>query len=64
MSAITVDMTEQAIVDGGVPVAAVDEKVIQQDIEHHSNMEKMEPCLIRTETHRRVLATVTQARRR
>ena len=31
LSAITIDMAEQAIVDGGVPVAVVDEKVIQQD---------------------------------
>ena len=63
MSAIRVDTVEQAIVDGGVPMAAVDEKVIQQGTEHHSNMEKMELCFVRAETHHRVLATEKRARR-
>ena len=44
LSTIRADTMEQAIVDGGVPVAVVDEKVIQQDIEHHGNIEKMELC--------------------
>ena len=44
LSVIKADTTEQAIVDGGVLVAAVDEKVIQQDTEHHGNTEKMELC--------------------
>jgi len=41
-SAIRADTMEQAVVDGGVLVATVDEKVIQQDIEHHGNMVKLE----------------------
>ena len=63
MSAIKVGTMEQAVVDGGVPVAVVDEKVIQQDIEHHSYMVKMELCFARAEMHRRVLATEKRARR-
>ena len=63
-SAIRADTTEQAIVDGGVPVAIVDEKVIQQDTEHHGNMVKLELCLARAETYHRVLATVKRTRRR
>ena len=59
LSAVRVDTTEQAVVDCGVPVAVVDEKVIQQDIEHHGNTDKMELCFAKAETHRRVLATVT-----
>ena len=62
MSAIKADTAEQAVVDGGVPVATVDEKVIQQDIEHHGNMKKMEVHFARAETHRRVLATEKRAR--
>ena len=62
MSAIEADTVEQAVVDGGVPVAAVDEKVIQQDTEHHGNTEKMELRFARAETHRRVLATVKRTR--
>ena len=42
LSAIKVDTAEQAVIDSGVPVAAVDEKVIQLDIEHHSNTVKLE----------------------
>ena len=38
LSSMTADTAEQAVVDDGVPVAAVDEKVIQQDLEHHGNM--------------------------
>ena len=64
MSAIEADTVEQAVVDGGVPVAVVDEKVIQQDTEHHDNMEKMELRFARAETHRRALATMKRARRR
>ena len=62
MSAIRADTVEQAVVDGGVPVAAVDEKVIQQDTEHHGNTEKMELRFTRAETHHRVLATEKRAR--
>ena len=62
LSAIKADTAEQAIVDGDVPVATVDEKVIQQDTEHHGNMEKLELRLARTETHCRVLATEKRAR--
>ena len=62
-SVIRVDTAEQAVVDGAVPMTAVDEKVIQQDTEHHDNMEKRKVGLARTGTHRRALATVTQARR-
>ena len=64
LSSIQADTAEQAVVDSGVPVAAVDEKVIQKDIEHHGNMEKMELCFARVETHHRVLATVKRSRRR
>ena len=63
MSAVRVDTTEQAVVDCGVPVAVVDEKVIQQDIEHHGNMVKLELRLARAEMHRRVLAIEKRARR-
>ena len=62
-SAIRADTAEQADVDGGVPVAAVGEKVIQQDTEHHGNTVKLELRRARVKTHRRVLATVTRVRR-
>ena len=62
LSSIQADTAEQAVVDGGVPMAVVDEKVIQQDTKHHGNTEKMELCFARAETHRRVLATVKRAR--
>ena len=64
LSAIKADTVEQVVVDGGVPVAVVDEKVIQQDTEHHGNTENTELRFARTETHRRVLATVKRGRRR
>ena len=62
LSSITADTTAQAIVDGGVSVAVVDEKVIQQDTKHHGNIVKLEVWLARAETHRRELATVKRAR--
>ena len=54
LSAIKVDTAEEAVIDGGVPAAVVDEKVIQQDTEHHGNTVKLELCLARTDMHRRV----------
>ena len=64
LSAIKAVTAKQAIVDGGVSVAVVDENVIQQVTEHHGNTEEMELRLARVETHRRVLAMERQARRR
>ena len=41
----------------------MDERINQHDIEHHGNMEKLELCLARAETDRRVLATERRAQR-
>jgi hypothetical protein len=48
-SASGADMTEQAVVDGDVPVAEVDEMIKQRGTKHHSNMEKMEQHFARIE---------------
>ena len=52
------DMAKQAVVDGDVPVAAVDEMIKQRGTKHHGNMEKMEQHFARTEAHHRAPATV------
>ena len=57
-SASRADTAEQAVVDGGVPVAAVDEMIKQQGTKHHGNMEKMEQHFARAEANRRAPATV------
>ena len=57
-SAIRADMAEQADVDGGVPVAAVDKMIKQQGTKHHDNKVKMEQHFARTDANRRAPATV------
>ena len=62
-SAIRADTTEQTVVDGGVPVAAVDEMIKQQVTKHHGNKVKLEQHLARTETNRRATATAKRDHR-
>ena len=62
-SASRADTAEQAVVDGGVPVAAVDEMIKQQGTKHHGNMEKIEEHLARVEANRGVPATVKRDHR-
>ena len=50
-------------VDGGVPLAAVDEMIKQQGTKHYGNMEKMEQHIARTEANRRAPATVKRDHR-
>ena len=62
-SASRADTAEQAVVDDGVPVAAVDEMIKQQGTKHHGNMEKMEQHFARAEANRRATATVKRDHR-
>ena len=57
-SAIRADTTEQAVVDGDVPMAAVDEMIKQLGTKHHSNKVKLEQHFARTDANRRAPATV------
>ena len=62
-SASRADTAEQAVVDDGVPVAAVDEMIKQQGTKHHGNMEKMEQHFARAEAHCRAPTTVKRDHR-
>ena len=62
-SASRADTAEQAVVDDGVPVAAVDEMIKQQGTKHHDNKVKLEQHFARTEANRRALAMVKQVHR-
>jgi len=62
-STITTATAEQAVVDGGVSVAAVDEMIKQQGTKHHRNTVKLEQHFARTKAHHRALATTALTRR-
>ena len=57
-STSTAATTEQAVVDGGVPVTVKDKQSNQAVIEHHGNLVKLEPGFARAEAHRRATTTV------
>ena len=62
-SAIRADTAEQAVVDGGVPVAVMDKMIKQQGTKHHSNMEKMEQHFARRKANHRATAMVKRDHR-
>ena len=62
-SASKADTAGQVVVDGGVPMAVVDEMIKQQGTKHHGNMEKMEQHFARAEANRRAPATVKRGHR-
>ena len=52
------------VIDGSVPVTAVDKMVNQPSTKHHSIMTKLKQDFSRSEAHRRATATVKRTRRR
>ena len=56
-------MVEQNVVDGGVPVTAVDKTIKQQGIKHHDIETKLKQGFARSEADRSALATAMRLRR-
>ena len=52
------------VVNGGVPMTAVDKMVNQPGTKHHGIMAKLIQDFVRSEAHRRATATVKRMRRR